>query len=195
MTRLYDKHYENCERRDEIKDKITRSWSKMPVFVRIELLADLAESALGHEDPNNALELVNEADELLRQAEWLPEHRIERTCGLIELRFRAGDSKKALAEAEAMRKLYEEKEKRIVNIYRAEALRHLGEAYQSMGQTETAISIYKKAVEAGVVNPNSRPRAEDLSATCCSMAVNEVKPDEELWKRIYQIKEELGQPW
>ena len=64
-----------------------------------------------------------------------------------------------------------------------------------MGDTATALSAYKRAVEEGVENPNSRPRAEDLSATCLSMAVHGVEPDAVLWTRIRQINDGLGDPW
>jgi hypothetical protein len=64
-----------------------------------------------------------------------------------------------------------------------------------MGDEAGALFVYRQAVEEGVENPNSRPRAEDLSATCCSMALHAVEPDAELWKRIRQISEQLGDPW
>ena len=55
--------------------------------------------------------------------------------------------------------------------------------------------MYKTAVEEGTANPNSRPRAEDLTATCCSMALSAVEPDKELWAKLKQIYEGLGEPW
>ena len=45
------------------------------------------------------------------------------------------------------------------------------------------------------VNPNSRPRAEDLVAICCSMAKSAVEPDAALMGRIRQVKDALGAPW
>jgi hypothetical protein len=64
-----------------------------------------------------------------------------------------------------------------------------------MGNTAAALSVYAKVIEAGVENPNSRPRAEDLAATCCSMAVHAVEPDPRLWSRIRSIRDGLGDPW
>jgi hypothetical protein len=64
-----------------------------------------------------------------------------------------------------------------------------------MGNISRAIELYKRTIEAGIENPNSRPRAEDLSATCCSMALHNVKPDAELLSRISQIRDGLGDPW
>jgi hypothetical protein len=64
-----------------------------------------------------------------------------------------------------------------------------------MGDTAAALAVYKQAVEAGMENPNSRPRAEDLAATCCSMAVHAVQPDAELFARIREICAGLSDPW
>jgi hypothetical protein len=58
-----------------------------------------------------------------------------------------------------------------------------------------ALAVYKQAAEAAVENPNSRPRAEDLSAICLSMAKRTVEPDAALWARIREIKSALGEPW
>ena len=45
------------------------------------------------------------------------------------------------------------------------------------------------------LNPNSRPRADDVCATCISMAVHGIEPDAELRARLEQIVKELGAPW
>ena len=114
---------------------------------------------------------------------------------IIEMRWRAGDESRARVDAEDLRRRYETQRERIVNIYRAEALHPLAEAYETMGDRITALAVYRRALEEGVVNPNSRPRAEDLAATCCSMAVHGVEPDEVVWTRIMEIAQGLGSPW
>jgi hypothetical protein len=111
------------------------------------------------------------------------------------LRHRAGDRDQARRDLDQALALFDSQRKGIVDIFRAGALRAVAEAYQSMGDDRTALRVYKKAVEEGVANPNSRPRAEDLSATCRSMALKGVEPDAELWARIRHIQSGLGQPW
>ena len=91
--------------------------------------------------------------------------------------------------------MFAAKREEIVDIYRAGALRTIAETYQAMGETAAASKTYKQAIEAGIENPNSRPRAEDLSATLCSMAVHGVEPDAGLWTRITDIEAGLGDPW
>jgi tetratricopeptide (TPR) repeat protein len=114
---------------------------------------------------------------------------------LAALRFRAGQIEKAQEQADKALELFESKRDRIVNIYRAESLQPLAEAYSMMSNTPRALAVYELAVTEGVANPNSRPRAEDLSATCCSMALHAVEPGAELWERIRTIHEGLGDPW
>ena len=192
---LFNRFYDDAGRRSLAEEKMKISWGKLPIFKRVELLTELAGFALDHADQAKALELVNEAQLFMDGAQWRPEHRIPMISELVKLRFRAGDGQKARTDADALLALFDSQRDKIVNIYRAGALRPLAEAYQSMGETAAALAVYKLAVEEGVENPNSRPRAEDLSATCCSMALHSIKPDAELWTRILQIKEGLGDPW
>jgi len=192
---LFNRFYDDAGRRLLAEEKIKTSWGKLPIFKRVELLTELAWFALDHTDQAKALELVNEAQLLMDGAQWRPEHSIPMISELVKMRFRAGDMQKARTDADGLLALFDSQRDKIVNIYRAGALRPLAEAYQSMGDTDAALAVYKRAVEEGVENPNSRPRAEDLSATCCSMALHSMEPDAELWTRILQIKEELGDPW
>ena len=194
-TNLFNRFYDNAERRSLVEDKIKTSWSKLPIFMRIELLTDLAGFALDHADQARALELVNEAQLFMDGAQWLPEYRIPMISKLAKLRFRAGDRQKARTDVDALLALFDSQGDKIVNIYRAGTLRPLAEAYQLMGDTAAALAVYKRALKEGVENPNSLPRAEDLSATCLSMALHGVEPDAELWTRIHKINEGLGEPW
>ncbi len=192
---LFNRFYDDAWRRLLTEEKIKTSWDKLPIFKRVELLTELAGFALDHADQAKSLDLVNEAQLFMDGAQWRPEHRIPMISKLVQLRFRAGDRQKARTDADALLALFDSQRNKIVNIYRAGALRPLAEAYQSMGDTTAALAVYKRAVEEGVENPNSRPRAEDLSATCLSMALLGVEPDAELWTRIRQINEGLGDPW
>jgi len=192
---LFNRFYDDAGRRLLAEEKIKTSWDKLPIFKRVELLTELAGFALDHADQTKALELVNEAQLFMDSAQWRPEHRIPMISELVKLRFRAGNRQKARTDADALLALFDSQRDKIVNIYRAGALRPLAEAYQSMDDTAVALAVYKRAVEEGVENPNSRPRAEDLSATCCSMALHGVEPDAELWIRVRQINDGLGDPW
>ena len=171
------------------------SWNKLPLLVRFEILEQLATSALGHQDNAKALQLANDAGAILATAKWIPEDQIALSARLAALRLRAGDRAKARSDADAALALYEKQRTSIVDIYRAKALRPLAEVYQGLGERVAAQALFAQAIEAGVANPNSRPRAEDLSATCTSMAKCGFEPDQALLARMLQIRAMLGQPW
>lgn len=194
-AQLYRRFYGDPARRSQVKEKIKGSWGNLPLFIRFDLLLEMARCALDHGDRAEALDLVNEAQLLLDGAQWPLEKLIPMAASLVEVRFRCGDTEKARTDADAMRARFDAEGEQIVDIDRAETLNPLAEAYQSMGDTPSALAIYRRAVEEGVRNPNSKPRAQDLSATCCSMARSAVEPDAELRTRIRQLSGGLGPPW
>jgi tetratricopeptide (TPR) repeat protein len=194
-AQLFSRFYADTNRRSMIEDKMKVSYGKMPVYIRIDFLGKLAGFAIMRNDAKKAIELINEAQSLVDGYTWPLEYQIPTAAKLTGLRFRAGDKEKAKSDANVLLALYDANSAVIVNIYRAGALRPLAEAYQMMGDRETALSVYKKAVKEGIENPNSRPRAEDLSATCCSLALYAVEPDSELWSQMHQIRKGLGEPW
>jgi hypothetical protein len=167
----------------------------MPISVRIDLLTELIGFALDHSDKAKALELVEETESIVESISEQPRFSIPLKAKLAGLRFRAGDEQGAQKEAQKILNLFNTEREKIVNIYRATMLRSIAESYWTMGDTVMAIEIYKRAIETGIENPNSRPRAEDLTATCCSMALHNVKPDVELFSRIHKILDNLGDPW
>jgi len=192
---LFNRFYADPKRRALVEERMRASWGSMPVSIRIDLLADLADFSLAHADQAKAVELVDEAETLIDAASWQPRLVIPVLAGLTELRFRAGDTERARTELQDVLSLFDAKRERIVNIYRAETLCSIAEAFRAMGGTAVALDLYGRAIEAGIENPNSRPRADDLAATCCSMALHRVEPDAELMSRIRQIRDGLGDPW
>lgn len=194
-VRLHDRFYAAAELRERAEQAITSGWTKLPVQIRIELSLELAESALAHEDAVEARELLAGARALLASVPWVPEDEVALRARLGALRHRAGEPREARAEADAALALYESKRAAIVDMFRAGALRPLAECFHTLGDTAVAREVYARAIEEGVLNPNSRPRADDLGATACSMAVHGVEPSEELWKRMVGIRDALGAPW
>ncbi|MFN0008220.1 MAG: hypothetical protein ACKVXR_09955 [Planctomycetota bacterium] len=194
-VRLFDRFYEDPERRSQAEAKVKASWSKLPITVRVDLVMDLAESALGHEDRGKALELVQEAEAIMDAATWKPELRIPVMARLAVLRHGAGDGEGARKGAEAALASFEAERDQIFDYERAETLQPLAEAFRSLGDTAAAHGIYAKAVEESALNPNRRPRADDLTAICCSMALHAVEPDAELRARMLEIRSGLEGRW
>lgn len=193
-TELFNRFYDNTDKRVQAEEKIKNSWKPMPFFIRIELLLTLTDFALEHADRPKALELVNEAKTILDAQTWSPEHQIPLAARIAEHRFRSGDETAARAAADLLT-FYNKHQSEIINIDKAKTLIAVAEAFQTMGDFPAALAVYKQAVEVAIENPNSRPRAEDLSAICLSMAQHAAKPDAALWARIREIKSALGDPW
>ncbi len=192
---LYHRFYAEPERRARIERTIKDTWKDVPVLVRVDLLMQLAQTVLTHSDQAKALELVDEAKTIMDDATWQAQFAIPPMAKLAALRFRSGDEAAALGQAQVALELFEAQRETIANIYRAQMLRPIAEAFHAMGDTVAALDLYKRAVEAGMENPNSRPRADDLVATCCSLALHAVEPDQVLMARIREIGTGLGDPW
>ena len=196
LSTLYERFYLDAERRARLEQKIEAiPWDTVPEGLQIEFLSDLAGVAIDHDDEARALELVKEAQAVRAGTRWSPEDEVEIAARLAALRFRAGDAVRAKSELDAARALFEAQREKIQTMFRAGALRSVAEAYHAIGDTRTALAIYRIAVDDGAENPNARPRAEDLSETCISMALRGVEPDERLWTRLRQIQDGLRDPW
>jgi len=189
-AQLYDRFYAEPARRAQVEQRIHAAEPKMPNMLRIELGMELAGFALDHGDAKNALALVEQAKLVSGACTDVP--MVARLAGL---RWRSGDEQKAHAEAELALELYDGQRAEIVDIYRAGVLRPLAEAFESMGDAKRALEVYRRTLEEGFANPNARPRAEDLAATCLSLARHGCQPDDELMARIYQIFGALKAPW
>lgn len=194
-VQVYGKYYENPGRRELVEKKIKEACSKQPEFYRFQILLDMGDHALAHGDNKKALDLVNEARLILDMNTWHLEHQLPMIARMVRLRFGAGETERAKSEADEALALFEKEKESVVNIYRAGALRPLAQAYQFMGLNDAALAVFNKTVDEGLGNINSRPRAEDLSATLVAMAESGFEPDAALWEKVRQIGKGLGEPW
>jgi hypothetical protein len=194
-TQMYNRFYADTKKRTQIENTIKSSWTRLPIFLRLELLEALAQFALGHSDVQKAKDITQEAQQLFDSYDWPLDYHIALAAKLVTLRHLTHDAARARKDADAVYALYKKDFEKIVNIWRAKALRPLAEAYQKIGVSDAAAEVYARAVEDGVVNPNSRPRAEDLTATCCSMLIAGFEPPATLMARMQEIFNGLGQPW
>ena len=192
---LFDRFYAEPERCDQTEHRVLHAYSKLPLAVRVDLVLRLVETALTHADPKRATRLLEITDGLVTATRWLPEDEIAILARLGALRHRAGDPERGSLDLRKGADLFEANLHRIVDIARAAALRAIAGAYLTTGQSAVASDFYRRAVDAGVENPNSRPRAEDLVATCLAMARLGFAPDRALWERMQQVERGLTDPW
>lgn len=194
---LHQQHYADTDRRALFEDRIRSAYQHMPGTDHIDIFLKLAAGALEHDDASNALRLITEARRAEARIEWQRDSEYEYTylAKLAEARSRAGEVEQARSDLDSAMKQYQANRNRIVDIWRADALRPLAQAYQTLGDTAHSLEIYEKSVSESVVNPNSRPRAEDLAQICVSMALHGVEPDARLLARLQEIMQQLGHPW
>ncbi len=194
-ARWFDRFHAQPALRAEAERRVRTSYDKLPPNARIERLLEIAGYAQQHGDQAKARELAGHCDDLLRNARWLPEQQILHQARIAATFHRAGDTARARSTLAAALELYETQKQRILDIDRAGALRAVAEACAAMSDQDEARAMYARAVEAGVENVNSRPRAVDLTATCLSLIRTGVQPDPTLSTRLRQVCDGLGHPW
>lgn len=192
---LYDRFYADAQKREALRQRLTKSYEKLPVDIRVDLILRMAASASSHDGKDEAHDLVKTALAVMESTRWLPEHDVPMRARIGGAYCTAGDSASGLAQIAKAEKGYLDGLEAIVNIYRAGCLRAIAEAYLAAGKRSEALEAYKRCVEAGMENPNNRPRAFDFSATCISLAVNDFEPDAGLRARLEDICRGLGKPW
>lgn len=194
-ARLHRRFYLDPERRELLEQRIREFGAKIPLEVQLETAVTLVDDALDCADRAHALELIADGKARMDAVVWLPENKLPWLARFAVLRQRAGEAGPARIELDAARRFLDAQRAKIVDIYRAGAARALAEAYAASGEPSTALTLYRQAVEDGLANPNSKPRAEDLCTTLRSMAKCAVEPDAALWERIEQAAGALGDPW
>jgi len=192
---LFDRFYDDVEKRNHARKRIIQDTGTMPGIIRVRAGMDLIDIALQHSDQPTALALTHQTEELFNAYSWRPDQYVALMGRLVGLRHRSGDEARARQIAEDLMIKYQAARDRIPDIERAGALRPLAQSYVDMNDTAEARAKFQLVLEEGAVNPNARPRALDLCATCLAMAVKGFEPDEAMWAHIRKIQDGLEAPW
>jgi len=194
-AKLYADYYEDEKRRERIQGLIVSAREKIPATARLDALFSAAQTAFEHGDRENATQLTDLLKSIFDDIVLSAEVDVAMRARIAPLYHMAGNKEKAHAMVADALDAYETKRALIMNIDRAGLLREVAAAFVKMDEGGTALDMYKRAVEAGMENPNSRPRSTDFAETCCAMAKHEIEPDEALWKRLREINGKLQAPW
>lgn len=189
---LFKKFYNDNAKRMIAEEKIKSSLERMPLLIRIEVFNDLVLFALEHSDKAEALKMVNNSQQVLDSSQWEVDQYVALKANIARLRFLCGDKEKAKEQLDEALSLFNEHVNNIRDYKRAKALREVAFSYQTMKEQKKAYQVYKKAVNQGFINPNIKPRTDDLTATCVSMALSGINPDQNLWKLMTDVKKQLG---
>lgn len=193
-ARLFDKFYAD-PRREKIGERIRTRDSKLPPDMHVSGLVEIGRIAVKHGDGERAKEALREATEFLATSELGHEYRLGLVPVMATIRHQAGEPDRAAQEmADGITKYHTDREG-FRSTKRAEVLRPFAEAWHTMGDRRQAAELYELVLEEGMENPNSRPRAQDISETCLSMAKVGFEPDAKLLVRMREITSGLGDPW
>lgn len=174
---------------------IRGAFAALPPSMQIDTHLRLADAldAIGQHDA--CMQELQTATTQLREGDFLPDTLGPLARDVALARARHGDAPQARELLADMLARYERAPTAMVDIERADYLRPLAEALQDLGDREQALRIWTLALEAGSVNPNARPRAEDLCLTSLSMVRCGAKPTEGMRTRMADIQNGLKAPW
>jgi len=167
----------------------------LPFDLQVKYEIDLADHLHKNLKRDLAILKLDKATEIFLATTFLPEDVAPLGAMIARARIRMGDPQSARV---LLKRFYTEHSTRregITNLRRATSLRALAEGFCELGDREDAIACYTWALEEGTINPNARPRAEDLGATCISMAEYGISPTPVLMHRIDTIRNSLTDPW
>ena len=190
-----DRVIDNAPRRERALKALSAGLPGLPFDLQVRGTVQLADLLFAHGYKELATLYVDRASEVFRATVFLPEDTAPLGVVVAKARIRLGDANAGRAELRRLRTEYEARAETIVNLRRAASWRSLAEGYQLLGDTEDAGQCYAVALDAGALNPNARPRADDLSATCVSMALSGFMPPPELLLRIEHVRAGLADPW
>lgn len=184
---MYGHYYKQAERRALLKTRLQAAWKDMPGLLRFQVMCKLIDAAMDQDDLQTATALVEETDSIRQSFSWPIDYDLKFRSDIARYRFAIGQGDMARKLLDESIDLSAKKVEGLENFYRAGAVRPLAEAYAALGDEQRALEIYTRVVELGAVNPNMRPRVRDITATCVSMAVHDIKPDAKLFNRIRGI--------
>jgi tetratricopeptide (TPR) repeat protein len=197
--RVYERFFENLEMREQAARRIdlARQQSKLPPDLRLSTMLHCAKVALDRADRATAIDWYRKSAAFLEEVgrEWTAEGRIAFAPQLASVRFHAGEEDEARVDLDEALAVYHRERITFRSTQRADILRPFAEAYHAIGDDERAGALYEIVIEEGLENPNSRPRADDITATCISMAEHGFEPSQKLLARINEVVGGLGDPW
>lgn len=195
VAELHALHYGDAELRELLEQRIQETWDPLPEGIRVDLMLVLAGNAVDADDDAHAIELLDRTRLLVETGRWAAEYRVPVQARMAALRGRAGQTGAARSALEGAAGIFDRDLRTIGKVFRADALRPVAEAWMALGDHEAALAAYRRVVEIGADNNNARPRAEDLAATCLSMAVHGCTPDAALMDRLHELRGGLEAPW
>ena len=178
-----------------IVELLGKTRGRIPRDLELKSYLRLADVRIAQESKDPARALIATATGLRDGARWTPDAALPLSAEIARRLHAIGDAEAARAEIEAGLAGFQAGIDAVADVFRAEAMRPAAEALAAMGAVDRAREVFAALIEEGAVNPNARPRAEDLALTAASLARAGIEPDEAMWARLRGIREGLVAPW
>lgn len=192
---LYSGNFADATRRSRIEAAVAAANAQLPFDLRIANLLRLSDMAHKHADVTAANAFIDQAQAQCAAAKWLVEDELVQLSAIAGAKARAGNVTGARKDLEAAVAKFDSARGGIVDIFRAQALRPIAEAYALLGDGAMARAVYGRALTDGASNANARPRADDLVLTSISMSRMRIEPDAAMDAQMRAIRDGLVQPW
>lgn len=194
-TSLYRDIYNTEEFRGKVAEKLVEVRSQLPVFLRLEYMQRMVRVAVDYQDFGTAKDIAKQMQRLISDHSWPGEYHVRALAALANVFALVGEVDSGEHILRKARSVYEENREAIVNIDRADTLIPVAEAALAMQMSDIAKEIYVTALHESLENPNSRPRADDLSLIATSMALQRFDVDDALMAQMKGILDNLDHPW
>ena len=190
---MYADHFCESEKRKKIVELIRRAYRDFPPVHRLNTLYKLAQVSIEQRDIAEASDFIDEAETYQDRFRWPLQQYVPMLVRLAELRHQAGDPARASETLERAVTTFHEHKSELYTYQHAAVIRDIAAGFAKTGKLERAHSLYGEAVDAGSINPNVRPRTEDIVHTAVSMALSGVEPDADLFSAMQGILKDLSE--
>ncbi len=182
-------------RRERALVALDQALPGLPADLQVTNRLRIAEVLSTSDRPDLAGAQIARADEIVAQTKFLPEDVASVNAKVALAHAGMGETDSARATLHLLLSQHAQRRIEIVDLRRAASLRSLAEAFAEIGDTAAMLDCYALALDEGALNPNARPRAEDLCATCVSIGRVGITPPPALLERIRSIQSSLTDPW
>jgi tetratricopeptide (TPR) repeat protein len=182
-------------RADRAERAIREGSTHLPKDIQIRTRIAMARAMLDGGRAEDARRELLQASEDLRATAFEPEIATPLARDLAHAEMRSNLQPEARALMLEMLARYERDASRLVDMERADALRPIAEGLHETGAAEEALRAWTLALEAGALNANARPRAEDLCLTWLSIARSGVTPTARMREIEARTEAGLKAPW
>ena len=185
----------DAARRARIESLVDEAIEQVPYDLRIRFHLRMSGALVARGDREAARARIGRAEAVVKQFKWLVEDEVVQRAAVAEAKIVLGELDAARLDLDGAIALFDAGRSGIIDIYRARPLRAVAASYMRLGDEPKARAAYLRALDEGSVNPNARPRAEDLVATLVSMADSRVAPDADASAKVAAIRAGLVAPW